>query len=104
VKDLWYAAQIVRPAARKRMKRVARTAHQLSDMIGEEHDLALLAERAAERRDRFDDDAAADDLAERIERRRAELRSAALELGSCLYRRKPRKMVRPLEHSASRAA
>jgi CHAD domain-containing protein len=103
VKDLWYAAQIVRPAARKRMKRVARTAHQLSDMIGEEHDLALLAERAAERRDRFDDDAAADDLAERIERRRAELRSAALELGSCLFRRKPRKVVQPLENSALRA-
>ena len=104
VKDLWYAAQIVRPAARKRMKRTARKAHRLSDLIGEEHDLALLAERAAQRRDRFDDDAAADDLAERIERRRAELRSDALELGSRLYRRKPRKMVRPLEKSASRAA
>ena len=102
VKDLWYAAQIVRPAARKRMKRTARNAHRLSDLIGEEHDLALLAERAAQRRDRFTD-AVADDLAERIERRRAELRSDALELGSRLYRRKPRKMARPLEN-ASRTA
>jgi CHAD domain-containing protein len=104
VKDLWYAAQIVRPVARKRMKRTAREAHRLSDLIGEEHDLALLAERAAERRDRFDDAAAADDLGERIERRRAELRSEALELGGRLYRKKPRKMVWPLEKSASRAA
>jgi CHAD domain-containing protein len=104
VKDLWYAAQIVRPVARKRMKRTARKAHRLSDLIGEDHDLALLAERAADRRDRFDDDAAADDLAERIERRRADLRSEALELGGRLYRKKPRKMVRPLEKSASRAA
>jgi CHAD domain-containing protein len=96
VKDLWYSAQILRPVARKQMKRVARTAHRLSEMIGDEHDLALLGERAAERRDRFDDEAAADDLAERIERSKAELRSAALELGSRLYRKKPGKMVRRL--------
>jgi CHAD domain-containing protein len=104
VKDLWYAAQIVRRGARKRMKRTAQKARRLSDLIGQEHDLAQLAEQAAKRRDRFDDDAAAADLAERIERRRAKLRSEALELGSRLYRRKPRKMVRSLQKSASRAA
>lgn len=101
VKDLWYAAQIVRPAAGKRMKRTARTAHRLSDLIGEEHDLALLATRVAQRRDRLSD-AAAVDLTERIERRRAALRSEALELGSRLYRSKPRKMARPLKKSTSR--
>ena len=98
-KDLWYAAQILRPASAKRMKRLAREAHQLSNLIGEEHDLAILLERADERRDRFDDQATVAELADLIERRRDELRQEALSVGRRLYRRKPRKLVRPLEES-----
>jgi hypothetical protein len=79
------------------MKRIARRAHELSDLIGEDHDLALLAQRANERRDRFPDATAPDELAVLVERRRAELRRGALELGRRLFRKKPRKIVRPLE-------
>jgi len=71
VKDLWYAARIVRPASPKRMKGLARAAHELSDLIGEEHDLAILDQRASERRDRFDD-----------ERRVGELGRMALDAGA----------------------
>ena len=102
-KDLWYAAQIVRAAAPKKMKRVARRAHDLSNLIGEDHDLALLAERADERRDRFPDATAAGELALRVERRRADLQRAALELGRRLFRKKPRKIARPLEKSGAAA-
>jgi CHAD domain-containing protein len=98
-KDLWYAAQILRPASPKRMKRLARQAHQLSDLIGEEHDLALLLERARERRDRFDDEASVAILADLTRRRRDELRQEALRVGKRLYRKKPRKAARPLERS-----
>jgi CHAD domain-containing protein len=96
-KYLWYAAQIVTPAAPKKIKRIARRAHALSNLIGEDHDLALLAERAAERRDRFPNETAADELATLVEHRRAELQSAAMDLGKRLFRKKPRKVVRPLE-------
>jgi CHAD domain-containing protein len=96
-KYLWYAAQIVTPAAPKKIKRIARRAHELSNLIGEDHDLALLAERAAERRDRFPDETAADELAKLVEHRRAQLQSAAIDLGKRLFRKKPRKVVRPLE-------
>jgi CHAD domain-containing protein len=96
-KDLWYAAQIVRPASPKKMKRIVRRAHELSNLIGEDHDLALLAEAAREHRDRFADEAAVGELAGLVERRRAELRREALELARRLYRKKPRKLVRPLE-------
>jgi CHAD domain-containing protein len=96
-KDLWYAAQIVRPASPKKMKRIVRRAHELSDLIGEDHDLALLGERAGERRDRFADEAAVGELARLVECRRAELRREAMELAKRLYRKKPRKLVRPLE-------
>jgi CHAD domain len=102
-KYLWYAAQIVRPAAPQKMKRIARRAHELSDLIGEDHDLALLAQRATERRDRFPDAATADGLAGLVERRRAELQREALELARRLFRKKPRKVVRPLENSGAAA-
>jgi CHAD domain-containing protein len=96
-KYLWYAAQIVRAAAPKKMKRIARRAHELSDLIGEDHDLALLAQRANERRDRFPDATAAGELTVLVERRRDELQRGALELARRLFRKKPRKIVRPLE-------
>jgi CHAD domain-containing protein len=102
-KYLWYAAQIVRPAAPKKMKRIARRAHELSDLIGEDHDLALLAQRANERRDRFSDETAAGELAALVDRRRAELQRAALELARRLFRKKPRKVARPLEQPRSAA-
>ena len=102
-KDLWYAAQIVRPSAPKKMKRIARRAHELSDLIGEDHDLALLAQRADERRDRFSDETAAGELAALVERRRAELQREALDLARRLFRKKPRKIVRPLEKSGASA-
>jgi CHAD domain-containing protein len=102
-KYLWYAAQIVRPAAPKKMKRIARRAHELSDLIGEDHDLALLAQRGNERRDRFADATAAGELAALTERRRAELRRNALELGRRIFKKKPRKVARPLEKSGAAA-
>jgi CHAD domain-containing protein len=97
VKDLWYAAQVVRPAAPKKMRRTAKRAHALSNLIGEDHDLAILGQRAAERRDCFDDEAAVGELDKLIERRRAELKRDAIELAERLYRKKPGKLVRPLE-------
>jgi hypothetical protein len=87
----------VRAAAPKKMRRIARRAHQLSDLIGEDHDLALLAQRANERRDRFADATAAGELTVLVERRRAELQRGALELARRLFRKKPRTIVRPLE-------
>ena len=102
-KYLWYAAQLVRGAAPKKMKRIARRAHELSDLIGEEHDLALLAQRATERRDRFPDATAAGELELLVERRRDELQRAALELARRLFRKKPRKIARPLEKSGAAA-
>ena len=97
VKDLWYAAQIVRAASRKRMKRLARDAHQLSNVIGEDHDLAILRERAHERCDRFDDERTVGELAALIERRRDELQRETMRAGARLFRKKPRKIARQLE-------
>jgi hypothetical protein len=45
----------------------------------------------------FDDDAAVRDLAKLIERRRDELQRKAMGLAQGLFRKKPGKLVRPLE-------
>jgi hypothetical protein len=102
-KDLWYAAQIVRPASPKRMRRIARRAHELSDLIGEDHDLAILAQRAGERRDRFASEKDVGELARLAEQRRDELRQEAMDVGGRLFAKKPRKLVRPLEKAGAAA-
>jgi CHAD domain-containing protein len=48
-KDLWHASQVMRPASPRRMKRLARRAHALSDLLGDDHDLAVLHAAARER-------------------------------------------------------
>jgi CHAD domain-containing protein len=91
VKDLWHAAQILRPADPKRLRPLARDAHALSDLLGDDHDLAVLrAEALRGRREYFVDSAERDALTALIDRRRAELRRAALDLGAKVYARKPR--------------
>ena len=85
------------------MKRIARRAHGLSSLIGEDHDVALLAQRANERRDRFADGTAGGELAALTERRRAELRRDALDLAQRLFGKKPRKVARLLEKSDAAA-
>jgi CHAD domain-containing protein len=102
-KDLWYAAQVVRPASPKKMSRIARRAHELSNLIGEDHDLAILGQRAGERRDRFARETHVGELARLTEHRRAELRREAMDIGRRLFAKKPRKLVRPLEKSGAAA-
>jgi CHAD domain-containing protein len=95
-KDLRYCAQILRPISNKPLKRLARDANELSDLIGEHHDLAFLAERVQERRDQFDDPATRE-LGELISDRQEELLHEALPLGRRIFRKKPRKLARTLE-------
>jgi CHAD domain-containing protein len=92
-KDLWHAAQVLHPAAPKRLRKLARAAHELSDVLGADHDLATLLEAAraypsalapAER----------ELLEGLIERRRAGLRRDALRRARRVYSPKPRKLAR----------
>ena len=77
------------------MKRVARQAHELSDPIGKEHDLAIFAERVDQIREGPD----IQQLDDAIERRRQALLAELLPLGQRLFRKKPRKLARLLERT-----
>jgi hypothetical protein len=94
-KDLWHATQLVHECQPRRAALIARRAHELSDLLGEEHDLAILRERAVSERSVFGP-GELELLETRIERRRKRLRRKALSRAARLYRRKPRTMVRRL--------
>jgi CHAD domain len=101
-KDLWYPSQIVRPAAPKKLKRIARRAHELSNLIGEDHDLAILDQRAGERRDRVTDEKDVGELARLAGHRRDELRREAMDIGRRLFVTRPRMLVQPAREGGRR--
>jgi len=102
VKDLRYAAEILgqRPLARR--------ADKLGEILGEEHDLVVLAGllppagRAPFKGKRGK--RARNALLKRIARRRRRLRKRALREGERLYRREPKKFVRRVRDAHARSS
>jgi CHAD domain-containing protein len=91
VKDLWYHQTLLRPLWPPVMTAVGDEAHELSDRLGDDHDLAVLG-------DWFREHTEPDpDLQAAIDRRRAELQRDAFALGARLYADKPSAYVRRLE-------
>jgi CHAD domain len=99
-KDLRYVAEMLDgrdKQQRRRLRRVAQLADRLGETLGEEHDLALLAEQVRSNRDCFKGEKPTRKTLERhIARRRSRLRARAWQLGERLYRRKPDRFARRL--------
>jgi CHAD domain-containing protein len=98
VKDLWHATQILRPAHPKRMKRLARDAHELADLLGDHHDLSVLRDYVEVHPQLFTGAAPRDALLAVLDRRRDTLRRKALKRGRRLYKRSPKRFVGAVEH------
>jgi CHAD domain-containing protein len=96
VKDLWHATQILRPASPKRMKKLSNRLHDLSDLLGDDHDLAVLHAYVEGHPRCFDDPAERVALTGVIERRRHVLQQRALRLGASLYEQSPKRFTRSL--------
>jgi CHAD domain-containing protein len=92
VKDLWYHLTILRGSWKPVMNALADEAHELSDRLGDDHDLAVLLEwtdeHAGDRPDALD---------ELVARRRGELEGEALGYGRRLYADKPGAFVDRVE-------
>src|SRR4029453_1284835 len=93
VKDLWYQLRLIREADQPMIGALADHAHDLSDHIGDDHDLALLREEAQRRRDAFSSPADQRHLLQEIDQRRGELQFAAISLGERIYVDKPKKFT-----------
>jgi CHAD domain-containing protein len=100
-KDLWHAAQVLRPADPKTFKRLGRRAHDLSDLVGEDHDLAVLLDAARERHGTLAR-GERELLVALVGRRRAELQRAALARGRKVYARRPRKLAKLIRGAPAR--
>ncbi len=85
-KDLWYQLRILREAWPSVLGPTAEQAHELADLLGDHHDLALLAA-----------DLAASAADEAIERRQQELLDSARDVGARLYAEKPKAFGRRIE-------
>ncbi|MCW2968923.1 MAG: domain containing protein [Solirubrobacterales bacterium] len=131
VKDLRYAAEMLerrdpgegkrrrrrskKDAAAKSIHRLARRADKLGEALGEEHDLAVLAQRIGARGERGGSHApglGSAALGRRnrrtvlklIARRRRKLRSRTLRDGARIYRRRPKKFLGRVRRAYERAS
>jgi CHAD domain-containing protein len=92
VKDLWYHQRLLRDAWKAPLKALTGESHRLADLLGDDHDLAVLADRLADAPTLTDGSASLDREAilSLIAERRAELQAEALALGRLLYAEKPK--------------
>jgi CHAD domain-containing protein len=90
VKDLWYHLSLLEEGWKPVMSALADEAHELSDRLGDDHDLAVLWEWAEEH-------APSPDLEPVIAERRGQLQEDALVYGVRLYADKPRVFVGRIE-------
>jgi CHAD domain-containing protein len=102
VKSLYYVLDMLGGKRANGTRGPRRRADRLGEVLGEEHDLWMLCAYVDEHPDRLgEDQAAQQELIERIERRRKQLRKRALKLGARLYRRKPGSFTRRVGRSLS---
>jgi CHAD domain-containing protein len=92
VKDLWYDHTLLRELWPPVMTTIGDQAHELSDLLGDDHDLAMLAAWVREHVP-----TAGPEFFGAVERRREELQREALALGALLYAEKPSAFVARLE-------
>jgi CYTH domain-containing protein/CHAD domain-containing protein len=92
-KDLWYQLRIVEEAWPELLGATVDQAHELTELLGDHHDLAVLAEDLAGRADLGD--RAPFEAA--IAKRQKQLLDPAIELGARLYAEKPKAFRRRIK-------
>jgi hypothetical protein len=99
VKDYLHALEVIVASGRPSpIRRTISSARRLADVLGEEHDLALLADALGSSQESRDERVRT--LLEGSRQRRHRLRRRALKLGARLYAETPAAMERGLRRSA----
>jgi CHAD domain-containing protein len=98
VKDLWYHLLLLQDSWKPVLSALADEAHELSDRLGDEHDLTVLREWAHRHTAQLNgDDPVLRGFDVLLQSRRAELQAEAFEYGARLYADKPSVFVERLE-------
>ena len=101
VKRLWHVLELFDAVNPRRIGPAIADARRLSQTLGEEHDLAMLAARIRRRRPRTADE---DGMLRGIAERRIQLTRRALRLGAKVYDDPPRAFEKRLREEWQRAA
>jgi CHAD domain-containing protein len=96
VKYHWYHLRLLRELWPAPMKALAAEAKQLADLLGDDHDLAVLRETLVQERDDLGDEEEIDALAALAQRRQDQLRAEAQTLGWRLFADTPANYCRRL--------
>jgi CHAD domain-containing protein len=95
-KDLWYHLRLVRRAWPKVMTTTANEAHELSDRLGDDHDLVVLMADLEDARPPLSHEQL-EHLRKLIGKRRKELQGEAFAYGERLFAEKPKRFVERIE-------
>jgi CHAD domain-containing protein len=97
-KDLWYHQRLLAPAWPRLLGTQAQEAHTLTELLGDDHDLAVLAARLSDDTTPLPPAVDADraELLTLAEHRSSELRAAAAQLGHRIYAESPKAFSRRL--------
>ena len=91
----WYHAQILEPLAPNLLNATADAYHELSSLLGDDHDLAVFVAMISAQLDGMDERCVAE-LVRLAERRRRALESDALSRGEKIYGDKPKRIRKEL--------
>lgn len=96
-KYFWYQQRLLRPLWPAVFEARCKTASKLADLLGDEHDLAVLAETLRRESDDFPAGPGMDALLGLIQQRRDALQQQARPLGERLFADKPKALMARLE-------
>jgi CHAD domain-containing protein len=96
VKYLRYQLEMLRPLWPERMEELAGEADRMGELLGDDHDLAVLRQTIADDPARFGDEGDREMLLALIDRRRADLEQETILLGRRFFQDGPRKFARRL--------
>lgn len=88
-KYLWYELQVVEAFWPNLLNELRNDVHDLTERLGDDHDLAVLRQTILDDPDRYGGDSTLETLLALIDRRREELQQEAFPLGRRLYADKP---------------
>ncbi len=97
VKDHWYHTRLLTLAWPEHLQQRGALLKELSEMLGDEHDLSMLWLLKDEEPDLFGDEGSRLTIEEAITRRRRHLQSSALRLGHRLYAESPKALRKRFE-------
>lgn len=92
-----YQLEILRPIWPERLEELANEADRVGELLGDDHDLAVLRQMLNDDPDRFGDEGDREMLLALIDRRRTELEQEAMLLGGRFFRDRPRPFARRLK-------